>query len=229
MKRKTILFAMSLILIITGLLSLRFRKTSNDPMINGLHSSKAITVGSEVESEVSATAGNTNPAPSSMKDTGAGPEESQAGCHRIRLKHNEQNRTRDLEEFTHDLNAFVTPDANPGSVCVKVNRNPVHHRIRKGKLGAEVWVGSVIGPDSEIELSYCTGKQICREPCKVKSENRVDDLLNEEELTVLGDRELESKVRELGKLAGTKESLLDSSVIRNWNQIGTQEWSCRHN
>lgn len=229
MKRKTILFAMSLILIITGFLSLKLRKTSNDPAVDDQHSSKGITAGSEVETEEPATAGNSRLTPSFTKDSGAGPEESQAGCHRIRLKHIEQNRTRDLEEFTHDLNAFVTPDANPGSVCVKVNRNPVHHRIRKGKLGSEVWVGSVIGPDSEIELSYCTGKQICREPCKVKSENRVDDLLNEEELNVLGDRELESKVRELGRLAGTKENLLDSTVIRNWNQIGNQEWSCRHN
>jgi hypothetical protein len=151
-------------------------------------------------------------------------------CKRIRFKHLEQNQNRDLEEFTDDLNAFQLPeaDANTHSVCMKVNRKPVHHRIRKGKLGPEVWIGSVIGPDSEIELSYCLGKTQCRESCAIKSSNKVDDLINEEELSSLGDRELEMKVKELGKVAENQNKLMDGSVIRDWNRIGTESWSCNH-
>jgi hypothetical protein len=151
-------------------------------------------------------------------------------CKRIRFKHLDENRDRDLEDFTDDLNAFKLPEteANTRSVCMKVNKKPVHHRIRNGKQGTEVWVGSVIGPDSEIELSYCIGKSKCHEPCTVRSSNKVDDLINEEELSVLGDREMEMKVKELGKIAENQNKLMDGSVIRDWNRIGTETWSCNH-
>jgi hypothetical protein len=156
--------------------------------------------------------------------------EESSDCRRIRFKHMDQNRNRDIEEFTDDLNAFKLPDAeaNPWSVCMKINKKPVHHRIRGGKQGPEVWVGSVIGPESEIELSYCIGKTTCHEPCAVKSSNKVDDLINEEELSTLGDRELEMKVKELGKIAENQNKLMDGSVIRDWNRIGTETWSCNH-
>ena len=150
-------------------------------------------------------------------------------CYKVEFKHLEQNQKRDIEEFTNELNAFLIPenDANLKSVCVKVNQKPVMHKIRKKGTTHEVWIGSVVGPESKIELSYCLGTTSCKEACKVKVENKVDELLNEEEMAGLGDRNLEVKVNELRKVASANEQLLDSSVIREWNKTGMQEWSCK--
>jgi hypothetical protein len=152
-------------------------------------------------------------------------------CHRAKYRHLPVNQNREIEEFTHDLNAFAFSGQklNPKSVCVRVNQKPVHHELKNRNTVTEVWIGSVVGPESEIEISYCTGKMTCKESCKIKSENKVDELINEEELAAIGDDALEAQVKELRSIASSRENLLDASVIRDWNQIGSNEWNCKIN
>ena len=165
------------------------------------------------------------------QDTTINNELKKEGCFRLQFRHLAQNQNREIEEFTNDLNVFSVNESslNPKSVCVKINQKPVRHEIKKRSEKTEIWIGSVVGPDSEIEIAYCTGKIKCKQSCQIKSENKIDELINEEELAELADTDLENQVKELRKIASMNESLLDASVIRNWNQTQNTEWTCKTN
>jgi len=149
-------------------------------------------------------------------------------CFRFSYQHQEKNQNRDIEEFLNDTNAFpiVAVKVNPKSICVKVNNKPVNYKFVKKGEKSEVVIGSVVGPDSTIQVSYCTGKAPCRESCEVKSKNKVDELLSDSEVGGVENAELETQVKELRNVASAHESLMDSTIIRDWNQLQSKEWVC---
>ena len=149
-------------------------------------------------------------------------------CFRFSYQHEEKNQNRDIEDFLNDTNAFPIANANVNqkSICVKVNDKPVNHKFVKKDGKAEVIIGSVVGPESTIQVSYCVGSAPCKESCIVKLKNKVDELLNDSEMGGLENSELEVQVKELRKVASVHGDLMDSTIIRNWNQLQSKEWVC---
>lgn len=149
-------------------------------------------------------------------------------CFRFSYQHEAKNQNRDLEDFLNDTNAFpiLNSNVNQKSICVKVNEKPVNHKFVKKDGKSEVIIGSVVGPDSTIQVSYCVGSAPCKEACAVKIKNKVDELLSESEMGGLENTELETQVKELRNVASVHGDLMDSTIIRNWNQLQTKEWVC---
>ncbi len=217
--KKTIIIILGITAIITGIMVQSRKKTVSDQTQTTLSETAGIqdkTGTSELGSQVPEV--NTG-----IKTNGA--------CFRNTYQHLSKNRNRDLEEFMNDLNAFQMDDLkiNPGSVCVKVNHKPVNHKIVKTGNRKEVLIGSVVGPESIIEVLYCIGETTCKETCKVSNENKVDELLNENEIAGIENKELEDQVKELRKIASNHEEIYDSAVIRDWNKLDSQEWKCTRN
>lgn len=149
-------------------------------------------------------------------------------CFRFSYQHQQKDQQRDLEDYLNDSNAFpiAHENVNPKSICVKVNDKPVEHQWVKKRNRAEVVIGAVAGPDATIQVSYCVGKASCKESCAVKITNKVDELLNENEVAGLENAELETQVRELGKVASMHGDLVASTVVRDWDQLQSKEWVC---
>lgn len=151
-------------------------------------------------------------------------------CYRHTFQHAERNKNRDLEDFMNDTNAFPILESavNDLSICVKVNHKPVQHRLIKKGNRREVMIGSVVGPESKIQISYCTGaKSQCRESCEVKAINKVDELLNDQELGSIENEELKNRAKELIRVTQMQGDLLDSTLIREWKEIGSNDWICK--
>ena len=143
-------------------------------------------------------------------------------------QHQPKNLNRDIEEFLNDTNAFpiANVNVNQKSICVKVNDKPVNHKFVKRGSKSEVIIGSVVGPESTIDVSYCVGSVPCKETCVVKTKNKVDELLSDSELGGIENAELEAQVKELRNVASVHGDLMDSTIIRDWNQLQTKEWTC---
>lgn len=149
-------------------------------------------------------------------------------CFSFSYHHQQKNQDRDIEEFLNDTNAFAIEHSkvNQKSICVKVNNKPVGHKFVQKNGKAEVVIGSVVGPDSTIVVSYCVGSAPCKESCVVKTKNKVDELLSDNEMGGIENAELETQVKELRKVASANENLMDSTIIRDWNKEQGKEWLC---
>jgi len=156
------------------------------------------------------------------------PVKKENNCFKFSYQHQSKNQNRDIEEFLNDTNAFpiAAANVNQKSVCVKVNDKPVSFKFVKKAGKAEVVVGSVVGPESTIQVSYCVGSVPCKESCAVKTKNKVDELLSDSEMGGIENAELETQVKELRNVASVHEDLMDSTIIRDWNQLQSKEWVC---
>ncbi len=154
---------------------------------------------------------------------------SSNNCFRFSYQHQGKNLNRDLEDFLNDTNAFPISHANVNkkSICVKVNDKAVNFKFSKKSGKTEVLIGSVVGPESTIQVSYCVGSVVCKEACNIKIKNKVDELLSDSEMGGLENAELENRVRELRNVASVHGDLMDSTIIRDWNQLQSKEWICR--
>lgn len=149
-------------------------------------------------------------------------------CFSFSYQHQSKNQNRDIEDFLNDTNAFpiLSPNVNQKSICVKVNNKPVGFKLSKKDGKTEVLIGSVVGPESTIQVSYCVGNVPCKESCVVKNKNKVDDLLSDAEMGGLENAELETQVKELRNVASAHGDLMDSTIIRDWNKLQSKEWIC---
>lgn len=149
-------------------------------------------------------------------------------CFKFSYQHESKNQNRDIEDFLNDTNAFPISNVNVNqkSICVRVNNKPVNHKLIKKDGKAEVVIGSIVGPESTIQVSYCVGKAPCKESCVVTSNNKVDELISDSEMGGLENVELEAQVKELRNVASVHENLMDSAIIRDWNKLQSKEWIC---
>ena len=156
------------------------------------------------------------------------PAKKENNCFRYAYQHEAKNQNRDIEDFLNDTNAFPInhENVNTKSICVKVNDKPVNHKLVKKHGKSEVIIGSVVGPESTIQVSYCIGAAPCKESCVVKTNNKVDELLSDSDMGGLENAELESQVKELRNVASAHGDLMDSTIIRDWNKLQTKEWVC---
>jgi hypothetical protein len=165
-------------------------------------------------------------------------------CFAFEYRHTKEAQNKDIEDFLDYSNAFPVLHANlnPKSVCVKVNQKPVAFKLIKYKSQDEVMIGSVVGPESVIRVSYCVGKVTCKEACTVKSNRFMDDMMSDagdedEFKDSWGDatsaahtaqkKELQGKVKELRSIASENKDLAQRSVIRTWDTLQKQEWVCK--
>ena len=167
--------------------------------------------------------------------------EQKNNCIAFEYKHKVDAQARDIEDFLDDSNAFPIfhSDVNKNSICVKVNQKPVAFKLNKNKSSDEVLIGSVVGPDSVIRVSYCTGKVKCKESCATPKKRFMDDLMedasNDEafhDSWGKGDndadkKELRNKTKELRAVASENANLNDKSIIRDWDTLQKNEWVCK--
>ncbi len=166
-------------------------------------------------------------------------EEPEKNCFTVEYHHQKSAQAKDLEDFLDYSNAFPIAHEkyNPNTVCVKVNQQPVKFKIAKYKGQTEVVVGSEVGPDSVIKVSYCVGKVTCKEKCEAKPARFMDDLMadsgeDDEFKDSWGDskeqkKELQAKVKEFRTVANETNDLTKRSTMRDWDTINKQEWFCK--
>lgn len=152
-------------------------------------------------------------------------------CHAVEYRLPPSARTQDWDEYLERTNAFRIehePIA-PGSICVKVNGRPVdfHLEGRNGKK--EIVVGSVVGPESVIRVSYCTGPARCKEACGKPARRFRDELLDSREPGPqdADSRELHEKMQELETLVQERLPAAGRAIVRDWNITNRQAWTCR--
>lgn len=161
-------------------------------------------------------------------------------CFSFEYKHKKEAQNRDIEDFLDLSNAFpiLHSNLNKNTMCVKVNQKPVAFKLIKNKTADEVLLGSVVGPDSVIKISYCTGKAQCKETCAAPKKRFMDDL--EEEANAddafqdswgttpeENKKELKAKAKELRSVASENESLDSRSIVREWDTLNQNEWTCK--
>ncbi len=161
-------------------------------------------------------------------------------CFAFEYRHKKEALSRDIEDFLDLSNAFpvLHKDWNQKSMCVKVNQKPIAYKVIKNKGQDEVLVGSVVGPESVIRVSYCTGKAVCKESCNPPKKRFMDDL--EEEANAdegfqdswgAGDeknkKELKAKAKELRSVASENRDLDSRSIERDWDTLNHNEWTCK--
>ena len=161
-------------------------------------------------------------------------------CFSFEYKHKKEALNRDIEDFLELSNAFpiVHEKWNKDTLCVKVNQKAVPFKIIKNKTAEEVLIGSIVGPESVIRVSYCTGKASCKEACASPKKRFMDDL---EEDAAADDsfqdswgntnennkKELKAKAKELRSVASENESLDNRSIERDWDTLKQNEWTCK--
>jgi len=201
----------------------------------GNENPSATQKGSQASSETSAQVPNEGQKPVAKK---AAPENN---CFAFEYRHTQDAKNRDIEDFLDDTNAFpiLHPNANLKSICVKVNHKPVAFKLSKNHSQREVWIGSVVGPESVIRVSYCVGKVPCKESCAIKTNRFMDDLMSdagegdfkdswdESPANAAQKKELQGKVKELRSVASENQDLNQRSVVRTWETIEKQEWVCK--
>jgi hypothetical protein len=160
-------------------------------------------------------------------------------CFTFEYRHQEAAKSKDIESFLDFSNAFplAADNVNKKSICVKVNQKPVEFQVLKLKGKEEIVIGPVVGPESIIRVSYCTGVAQCRESCIPQKKRFMDDLLSDAHADDFQDswgkagadsnsQELKAKTKELQSLARTNSGLNDRAMMRDWNTLQKQEWTC---
>ena len=162
----------------------------------------------------------------------------QNDCFAYEYHHTEAAAGKDIEDYLDYTNAFAIEHGpvNSKSVCVKVNQKPVKFKITQYKGQQEIEIGSVVGPDSVIRVSYCVGQAPCKEACAVKANRFMDDLTAENDeqdsfkeswdATNKNKKELEANAKEMRSIASKSDSISNRSVIREWETLKKQEWVC---
>ncbi len=85
-------------------------------------------------------------------------------CFTLSFTHPKAPGHEDLDDCAQHRNLVRAPqaEANPQTVCVRVDGTPVaFERTPKGFL-----LGPVAGPQSTITVRYCLGKPTCIDPCQ---------------------------------------------------------------
>jgi hypothetical protein len=161
-------------------------------------------------------------------------------CYSFEYRPSEESAKREIEDFLDFSSAFpVLHDrVDPKSICVKVNGKGVDTRIQTHQKHQEILIGSVIGPESLIRVSYCTGTSTCKEACPKPKKRFMDDLLNDAQADELQDswgkdsqdantQELRNRAKELNAIAKEDAALNGQTILRDWKTTQTQEWACR--
>lgn len=199
------------------------------------------TAGSAQNGTVSGTA-HTGTSTTSEKVVKTAPEKLKDNCFAFEFRHKKEAANQDIENFLDHTNAFpiVHNDYNPKSMCVKVNQKPVTYQLSKYKQTPEVRVGSMVGPESVIRVSYCVGKvSPCHEKCDQPKKRFMDDLMSDasdddsfNDSWGKGDAEkakkdLKIKAKELRTIASENDHLNEASIQREWDELQKQEWVCK--
>lgn len=162
-------------------------------------------------------------------------------CFSYEYHHKKEAQSLDIEDFLDFSNAFPIrhQNWNQKSLCVKVNQKPVAFKILKNHGVNEVIIGSVVGPDSVIRVSYCTGLAPCRESCATPKKRFLDEVALDsnsddhfeaawgESSDKEKKKELKAKVKELRTLASETSDLENRSIIRDWETLNQNEWICK--
>lgn len=163
----------------------------------------------------------------------------ESNCFSFEYKHQQQALNKDIEDFLDYSNAFpiLHDKVTEKSICVKVNNKPVAFKVSKYKNQKEVVIGSVVGPESVIKLSYCVGTSACKEGCALKSNRFMDDLMSDagdenEFKESWGDakeqkKELQAKVKEFRNVASENKDLQKQATVRDWDTLQKNEWVCK--
>jgi hypothetical protein len=180
-----------------------------------------------------------DPGKSSAPNAPVAKSEPAKNCHTFEYRHQESAKSKDIESFLDFSNAFplAAENVNKKSICVKVNQKPVEFQVLKLKGKEEIVIGPVVGPESIIRVSYCTGAAQCREACVPQKKRFMDDLLSDAQADDFQDswgkagadsnsQELKAKTKELQSLARTNSGLNDRAMMRDWNTLQKQEWTC---
>ena len=172
----------------------------------------------------------------------AAPEKPKDNCFSFEYRHKRAARDQDIENFLDYTNAFTLQHANfnEKSLCVKVNQKPVNYQVAKFKSTSEVRIGSMVGPESVIRVSYCVGKVAqCQENCVQPKKRFMDDLMNDaSDEDSFSDswgkgenenpkKELKNRTKELRAIASENDHLNEASVQRDWEELQKHEWVCR--
>jgi hypothetical protein len=201
---------------------------------------------SESKNEVATASDSAAPHPSTQATSpslpGSQPIHEDHHCYAFEFRHKEEIKSRDIEDFLDFTNAFpiVHANVNPKSICLKLNQKAVNFTVIKNKSKQEeVVVGSIVGPESIIRLSYCTGTARCKEDCTPPKKHYMDELMsdaNQEDNfsdswgKEAGDdskKEIVKKTRELRTMASEHKSLNDRAMMRDWNTKAHSDWACK--
>jgi hypothetical protein len=166
-------------------------------------------------------------------------QEPAKNCYTFEYRHQDSAKSKDIESFLDFSNAFplAAENVNKKSICVKVNQKPVEFQILKMKGKEEIVIGPVVGPESIIRVSYCTGAAQCRESCTPPKKRFMDDLMSDAHAEDFQEswgkagadadsKELKAKSKEFQALARTNSGLNDRAMMRDWNTLQKQEWTC---
>jgi len=162
-------------------------------------------------------------------------------CFAFEYQHKKDAKEQDIENFLDYTNAFpiLHSNYNEKSICVKINQKTVDFKIAKYKSTPEIRLGSVVGPDTVIRVSYCIGKvNPCREACAQHKKRFMDDLMSDatdedsfNDSWGKGDenhkKALKDKAKELRGIASADDHLDEASVQRDWAELQKQEWVCK--
>lgn len=189
----------------------------------------------------------TTPGTSSETKTAQAPQKSEPNCYSFQYQHKASAKNRDIEDFLDYSNGFAIDheNFNPKTLCVKVNSKPVKFTVSTFQGKKEVLLGSIVGPESVIHVSYCTGKASCKESCEIKKSRALDQLLSDDDDSVnFGDswdtgsaegkeksaqqkKKLEAQAKEMRKVASQNEGLNKVSVMRDWQVLKSNESVCK--
>lgn len=162
----------------------------------------------------------------------------ESNCFSFEYKHEKEALNKDIEDFLDYSNAFPIfhDKVTEKSICVKVNDKAVPFKVSKYKNQKEIVVGSVVGPEATIKVSYCVNTSKCKEACAVKSNRFMDDLMSDtgdenEFKESWGDAKAQKKalqagVKEFRKVASENRDLQKQSTIRSWDTVQKNEWVC---
>jgi hypothetical protein len=210
---------------------------SNGTMASGVAGTAGANSGTS--GTVTGANGSTSGKPGEANKTAETKPVKQNDCFAYEYHHTEAAAGKDIEDYLDYTNAFVLEHGpvNPKSVCVKVNQKPVKFKMAKYKGQPEIQIGSVVGPESVIRVSYCVGQAPCKEACAVKANRFMDDLTadNDDQQDTFKEswdagnknkKELEANAKELRTIASTSDTIANQSVIREWETLKKQEWVC---
>jgi hypothetical protein len=162
-------------------------------------------------------------------------------CHSIEYRPTAAAKGRDLEEFLDQTNAFpiLHANVNTKTVCLKINDQPVAFRLQKHKGQWEAVVGGIVGPESKIHLSYCSGKAKCKEDCKIPQKRFMDEAIDGAggDETLFGSwgpendaetrKQLMARNQELRSVASENQALNDQAMMRDWKIEPGKDRACK--
>jgi hypothetical protein len=203
---------------------------------NGVTSGGSTGAGGTSGSTTGATGAN---GPSPLAGGAQDPSKPANNCFSFEYRHPKEALNQDIEDFLDYSNAFpvLHEKVSQKSICVKVNNKPTAFKLVKNKSQQEIMIGSVVGPESVIKVSYCVGDATCKEACAIKSNRMMDDLMSDagDEDTFKESwgeaagqkKELQAKVKEFRNVASENKDLQKQSTVRVWDTLSKNEWFCK--